>query len=129
MVVGTEVIEHMQLQEVLNITEARTFAADTDLTIEVRVGFASDLMSDVLVPNLAQGLLITGLTNPQVMRTAEMAEVAAVLMVRGKTPQPETLELSRSLGIPIIGTRMIMFEACGRLYQAGLPVCAWCEEG
>ena len=119
----------MRLRNVLSITDAKTFSPDTDLDREVKSAFASDLMSDVLFPNVDQGLLITGLTNPQMIRTAEMAEVSAVLMVRGKEPLPETIELAQDLDIPIIGTRLIMFEACGRLCQLGLAACAWCEEG
>ncbi len=77
-------------------------------------------MSDVLCYEIAQGLLITGLVNPQIVRTAEMADAMAILIVRGKTPLPETLDLAQQIGIPIIGTDMTMFEACGRLYAAGL---------
>jgi hypothetical protein len=91
------------------------------LNREIRVGGGADLMSDVLHFDVAQGLLVTGLINPQVIRTAEMADVAAILIVRGKTPLPETCELARQLDIPILGTQVTMFEACGRLYQAGLP--------
>ena len=71
----------MRLQDVLAATEARAISPDSDLTREVRSGFASDLMSDVLRYDVTQGLLITGLTNPQIIRTAEMADVAAILMV------------------------------------------------
>jgi hypothetical protein len=49
-----------------------------------------------------------------------MADIGAILMVRGKVPQPATIELAEQVGIPIVGTTLIMFEACGRLYQAGL---------
>jgi hypothetical protein len=68
-------------------------------------------------------LLITGLTNPQIIRTAEMADLAAVLLVRGKTPLPETVNLACYAGVPILGTEYTMFEACGRLYARGLPGC------
>jgi predicted transcriptional regulator len=113
----------MRLRDVLTITQARPLSPDPDLGREIQSGFASDLMSDVLCYDVAQGLLISGLTNPQVIRTAEMADVAAVLMVRGKVPLPETIDLANQVGIPILGTELIMFEACGRLYAAGLPAC------
>ena len=113
----------MRLQDILAATEARSISSDPDLSREVRSGFASDLMSDVLRYDVTQGLLITGLTNPQIIRTAEMADVAAILMVRGKTPPPETMALASQVGIPILGTELIMFEACGRVYAAGLPAC------
>jgi predicted transcriptional regulator len=114
----------MRLQEILSITSAHPLTAGPDLEQHVRSGFASDLMSDVLRYDVAQGLLITGLANPQVVRTAEMADISAILLVRGKTPPPETMELARQVGIPIMGTEMIMFETCGRLYAAGLPACS-----
>jgi predicted transcriptional regulator len=113
----------MRLREVLAITAARTLAPGADLDRDLICAFASDLMSDVLRFDLSQGLLVTGLANPQVVRTAEIGDAAAILMVRGKTPHPETLYLAEQVGIPILGTDMIMFEACGRLYEAGLPAC------
>jgi hypothetical protein len=78
-------------------------------------------MSDVLRYEVAQGLLLTGLINPQIVRTAEMADAVAILMVRGNKPLPETVEVARQVGIPILGTELTMFETCGRLYGAGLP--------
>lgn len=117
----------MHLRDVLTISKARLFAPSGSgrqiqslLDREVLSAFGSDLMSDVLCYDVSHGLLITGLINPQVVRTAEMADIAAILMVRGKVPQPATIELAEQVGIPILGTTLIMFEACGRLYQAGL---------
>ena len=63
---------------------------------------------------------MTGLTNPQVVRTSEMAGVNLIVFVRDKTPPPETIEAAREAGIMIISTGYTMYEACGRLYQAGL---------
>ena len=113
----------MRLQDIIDVTEARVISPDPDLSQEIRSGFAADLMSDVLRYDVAQGLLITGLTNPQIIRTAEMADVAAILLVRGKTPFPETIDLANQVGIPILGTELIMFETCGRLHAAGLQAC------
>jgi predicted transcriptional regulator len=112
---------NFNLRDILTITQAQLFSLDTDLNCEVRSGFGADLMSDVLRYDVSQGLLITGLINPQIVRTAEMADAAAILMVRGKIPLAETIELARQVGVPIIGTRLTMFETCGRLYTAGLP--------
>jgi hypothetical protein len=118
----------MRLSEVLAITNAQFFLPNSGkavkqaiLDLEVEIGGSADLMSDVLCYNLSQGLLVTGLINPQSVRTAEMADVAALLIVRGKIPPPETIKLAWEVGIPIMGTQMTMFEACGRLYAAGLP--------
>jgi len=118
----------MLLKDVLTLTEAQIYSPDpngslpphADFEREIVSAFGADLMSDVLCYNITHGLLITGLSNPQVMRTAEMGDAAAVLMVRGKVPSPETVDLARRVGIPILGTAMTLFEVCGRLYQAGL---------
>jgi len=117
----------MLLKDVLTLTQAQIYSPDpngplarADLDREIVSAFGADLMSDVLCYNITHGLLITGLCNPQVVRTAEMGDAAAVLMVRGKVPSPETANLARQVGIPILGTTMTLFEACGRLYQAGL---------
>jgi len=66
-------------------------------------------------------VLLTGLCNPQVIRTAQMADVAAVVLVRGKAPQEETINLAEKEGIPLILSPYGMFELCGRLHKAGLP--------
>jgi predicted transcriptional regulator len=114
----------MRLRDVFTTTQARLLSpgsAEFYLDGEVRSGFGADLMSDVLRYDVAHGLLITGLINPQIIRTAEMADAAAILMVRGKTPLSETVQLAQQIDIPIIGTDLTMFETCGRLYAAGLP--------
>jgi len=78
-------------------------------------------MSDVLASIQPEAVLLTGLCNPQVIRTAQMADVAAVVLVRGKAPQEETISLAEKEGIPLILSPYGMFELCGRLHQAGLP--------
>ncbi len=91
------------------------------MDIDLNCGFGSDLMSDVLIFARPQMLLITGLTNVQAVRTAEMADIPAIIFVRGKQPQPEVLELAEEIGIGIILSAYTMYETCGLLYQAGLP--------
>lgn len=83
----------------------------------------ADLMSDVLAFTHSGTLLLTGLTNPQVVRTCEMAGIRAIVFVRGKTPPPETLDLAQSKGIPLLASRFTMFETCGLLYARGLQSC------
>lgn len=80
-------------------------------------------MSDVLAFTHAGTLLMTGLTNPQVVRTAEMAGIKAIVFVRGKYPPPETISLAEQKNIPLLASRYTMYETCGRLYQAGLASC------
>jgi len=111
----------MKLNEVLQIIEGKVISTVADLEAEVTSGGGADLMSDVLVFAQEGMLLMTGLTNPQVVRTAEMAGTAAIVFVRGKIPPPETIALATQKGIPLLASQFTMFETCGRLYQAGLP--------
>jgi predicted transcriptional regulator len=111
------------LAEVLSLIEGRVVSKNPDLTQEVSMACGADLMSDVLAFTHAGTLLLTGLTNPQVIRTAEMAGISAIVFVRGKWPPPETIALSEDRGIPLLATKHTMYETCGRLYQAELPSC------
>jgi len=85
----------------------------------VKTAFSADLMSDVLAFATAGSLLLTGVTNPQVVRTAEILDIAAIVMVRGKRPSQETIQLARELRIPILSTRYILFETSGKLHARG----------
>ena len=111
----------MKIREVVDILSGRIIVDNHDLDEEVPRGGAADLMSDVLAFGTEGMVLMTGLTNPQVVRTAEMAGINVIVIVRDKTPPPETLELARESGITIINTGYTMYEACGRLFKAGLP--------
>src|SRR5512139_1418701 len=101
----------MRLNEVMAALGARFVSSCCDADLDVRAGFAADLMSDALRYDLSQALLVSGLVNPQVVRTAEMADVAAILMVRGKVPPPEALDLAEEIGIPFLNTDLTMFES------------------
>lgn len=111
----------MKIREVLEILSGRTIVQHHDFDEEVPQGGAADLMSDVLAFATDGMMLMTGLTNPQVVRTAEMAGINIIVFVRDKTPSPETIELARESGMTLITTGYTMYEACGRLYKAGLP--------
>jgi len=117
----------MRLREVLTLTQARFVSANVNPDVEVRAGFAADLMSDALRYDLSGALLVSGLATPQVVRTAEMVDVAAILMVRDKIPPPEALDLADEIGIPFLSTQLTMFETCGRLLAGGLPPCERCN--
>lgn len=84
------------------------------------MGCGADLMSDVLAYGKSGSVLLTGLTNQQVVRTAEMAEIVAICFVRGKRPDEKTVSMASSQGLPLMGTTLPMFESCGRLYKNGL---------
>jgi hypothetical protein len=99
----------------------RVLTRGADLNREICGGSAADLMSDVLACVQPEAVLLTGLCNAQVVRTAQMADVAAVVFVRGKLPGADVIELAESESIPLISTPLGTFELCGRLFQAGLP--------
>jgi predicted transcriptional regulator len=112
----------VKLQEIISIVDG-TLLFEADLGLEVTCAAASDLMSDVLALTEPGSILLTGLCNPQVVRTAEMADMTAIVFVRGKQPPAETVALAKEKGIPLVTTGHTMFEICGRLYMAGLSSC------
>jgi len=117
----------MKLKELLDIIEGKPISKNVDLNQEVDMGCGADLMSDVLAFTHEGTVLMTGLTNPQVVRTAEMAGIKAIVFVRGKIPSDETIALAEEKDIPLLSSKYTMFETCGRLYKAGLPSCGLFE--
>jgi predicted transcriptional regulator len=113
----------MTLARIAEILSAETLAGENLEGVDVASACGSDLMSDVLCFSKSRSLLLTGLTNPQVVRTAEMSEVAAVCFVRGKRPPEETMELARKNRIPLLLTERSMYSACGMLWAEGLQGC------
>jgi len=114
----------MTLEEVMEILNAEVIVGSDNLQMDIKMGCGCDLMSDVLAFIKSDSLLLTGLTNPQVIRTAEIADIKAICFVRGKTPDEETIQLAESKGIPLLMTQLPMFESCGQLYQKGLCGCS-----
>lgn len=110
----------MTLREIRDILGAEVLWGEDRLDTQVRSACGSDFMSDVLAYVKDQGLLLTGLVNPQVVRTADMMDMVCIVFVRGKRPSPEVLELAEQRGIAVLATQRTMFSACGILYQAGL---------
>ncbi len=88
--------------------------------LEIETACGSDLMSDVLAFSSSKTILLTGLTNIQVVRTAEMIDLKAVIFVRNKTPEQETIELAQKKGISLYKAPYSLFACCGLLYQAGV---------
>ncbi|MBC7234849.1 MAG: hypothetical protein H5T69_03330 [Chloroflexi bacterium] len=117
----------MTLEQVLSIIDGKVITKNADLSMQVDMACGADLMSDVLAFTHAGTLLLTGLTNPQVVRTADMAGIKAIVFVRGKLPPSETIALAEQRDIPLLASRYTMYETCGRLYQAGLPSCGLFE--
>jgi predicted transcriptional regulator len=111
----------MHLKDIIELVEGTVLTRDVDLNIKIRGGCGADLMSDVLASSQPKAVLLTGLTNPQVVRTAQIAEFRAIIFVRGKQPQTETIAIAAQENIPLISSPFGMFELCGRLHKAGLP--------
>jgi predicted transcriptional regulator len=111
----------MNIRDLIRIIDGTLISEHTNLDREIKGGFGADLMSDVLASIQPEAVLFTGLCNPQVVRTAQMADVAAVVLVRGKQPPAETIRLSNQESVPLISTPYGMFEVCGRLHNAGMP--------
>ena len=110
----------MNVLEMVEIIKGTVLTPHVPLNREVKGGCGADLMSDVLASIKPDAVLLTGLCNIQVVRTAQMADVRAIVFVRGKMPQPETIELAAQENIPLITSPFGTFELCGRLYRAGL---------
>jgi len=114
----------MTLNDIKEILEAEVVVGQDDLMMEIKMGCGCDLMSDVLAFTKAGSLLLTGLTNPQVVRTAEMADIVAICFTRGKKPDEETIRLAISKDLPLLTTQLPLFESCGRLYKSGVVGCS-----
>jgi predicted transcriptional regulator len=114
----------MKLREVIEILSAEVLCGEKKIdNIEIKNGYAADLMSDVLAFASPFVLLITGLTNIQIFRTAQMLDIPAIVFVRGKMPQDDLLALANESEMPILFSKSSMFDACGKLYTNGLLPC------
>ena len=110
----------MKISEIASLLDAEVLCCNDSLSHEVHSACGSDMMSDVLAYVKDQAVLITGLVNPQVIRTAEMMDMRCVVFVRNKKPSEEMLSLAEEAGIVILATSKRMFDACGLLYTGGL---------
>lgn len=114
----------MKLVEIVKLLEAEVITCEEKIAeLEVESIGAADMMSEVLAFSKENALLLTGLITPQVIRTAQMMDLVAVMFVRGKKPSADTIELSSKVGIPILVTKELLYTACGKLYQEKVPSC------
>lgn len=118
-----QVTRDVKLDQVLTALNGKVISKEVDLDLQVEMACGADLMSDVLTFTHSGTLLLTGLTNPQVVRTADMAGIRAIVFVRGKYPPPETIALAEQMNIPLLASRFTMYESCGRLFAMDLPSC------
>ena len=109
----------MKISDVAAILQADVLV-EGNMDTEVKTACGSDMMSDVLAFVKDQSVLLTGLMNPQVVRTAEMMDMVCIVFVRGKQPQEQIVEMAAARGMAVLSTDLPMFAACGRLYEQGL---------
>ena len=110
----------MTLDEICKLLHATLLTTNHNFSCNVHSAFCSDMMSDVLAFAKDDSILITGLCNPQVMRTAEMMDLAGVIFIRGKRPDENMLRLAEEIGLCVMLTELPMFNTCGKLFCAGL---------
>lgn len=116
----------MEINKLLNLLEAKPLLKDYSLALNINTAFAADLLSDVLaLTEDENAMLITGTANMQVIRVAEILDIACIIFVRGKLPDNNTLKKAMDLGIPLISTNKTMFETCGILYSNGIKHCKY----
>ena len=111
----------MTLKEIKELLKAEVINGDDCLDLEITFAGGSDLMSDVLAFGKPGILLLTGLSNAQSVRTANIIDAKAIVYVRGKKPDKMGVELAREKGIPLLSTKLMMYTACGLLFSHGLP--------
>ena len=110
----------MKISQMQQLLEARVLCCEENIDHHVYSACGCDLMSDVLAFVKDQAVLLTGLVNPQVIRTAEMMDMICVVFVRSKVPTQEMIDLARESGIVLMVSDKRLYEACGLLYTNGL---------
>ena len=113
----------MTIREIAGILDAKWICCEEEADREVLYAFASDMMSDVLAHVGDDTMILTGLINSQSVRTAEMLDVPCLVFVRGKIPHQDAVARAKQIGLPTLLTTCSLFEACGRLYTAGMGAC------
>ena len=110
----------MTVQKIKELLDAQVLCGESLLEREVHTACGSDMMSDVLAFSKDHSVLITGLCNPQVIRTAEMLDIVCVIFVRKKKPDETILSMAKERELIVMETGHRMYSTCGMLYQAGL---------
>ncbi len=110
----------MIINDIKELLDAEVLCGSESLENEIHSACGSDMMSDVLAYVKDQAVLLTGLVNAQVIRTAEMMDMKCIVFVRSKRPSQDMLELAQESGIAVLTTQKRMYDACGILYSNGL---------
>ena len=110
----------MKIKEIMELLNAELISGEDMLEEEVDYGYGCDLMSDVLAYVESDIVLLTGLVHPQVIRTAEMLDIKAIVIVRGKKPGEDVIRMAKSRELVVMMTKHSLFSASGILYANGL---------
>lgn len=110
----------MTVGDICEVLNAKVICGEENMRREVHAACGSDMMSDVLAFVKDQSVLLTGLCNPQVIRTAEMMDIICIVFVRGKYPDTTMIEMAKECELALVSTEHRMFSACGLLYENGL---------
>jgi predicted transcriptional regulator len=110
----------MKVSEAVTLLDGQFFYGEEKAEREIASACGADLMSDVMAFVKDRVLLLTGLVNPQVIRTAELLDIHAIIFVRGKAPSKDMIDMAEESDIILAGTKLPMFLSCGKLYEAGL---------
>ncbi len=113
----------MKLKTILEALEAEVLTENMDLEKEISCAFGSDLISDILMCTKEPTLLLTGLTNPQIIRLSDMIDLLGILFVRGKRPPQEIINMANERELPLILTSFTLYKTSGILYNLGLRSC------
>ena len=110
----------MTIADAVKLLDGQFFWGEEKSSLEVASACGADLMSDVMAFVKDRVVLLTGLVNPQVIRTAELLDIHSIIFVRGKSPGRDMIEMAEEADIILAGTKLPMFISCGKLYEAGL---------
>ncbi len=113
----------MKLKDIIEMLDAKVLTENIDLEKDISCAFASDLISDILMCSKEPTLLLSGLTNPQIIRLSDMIDLLGIVFVRGKKPAPEIIKMAQDRDLPLVYTAYTMYKTSGILFNNGLRSC------
>ena len=117
----------MKIKEIVRLVNGKLLTSEYNKNKEIKCAFAADLISDILMCTKEPTLLLTGLTNPQIIRLADMIDLEGIVFVRGKKPPKEIIDMAKERELPLIITPFTMFKTSGILFQNGIRSCSISE--
>ena len=110
----------MKIKDIVDILNAELIVGEDKLNVEIDTAGASDMISDILLMAKTGMMILTGLNSPQIIRSASMLDVKAVVVVRDKKPLPKMIEMADQYGVILMQTKFGMYKSCGLLYSNGV---------